>query len=164
MAVSQHSSTAFEISAVLLSLTIMPGLQCTAIRSASSRTTRQPVVHEVEALALVGQRYNRSLRTIAHRAFASLASSHGQAFFSVRPLGFIAVDRKPFALQHYLQAAITEPAARVRKSAQLLAKILIITATRLVADDRPVRRSLTSSRAEKCATASLFASQTLPIF
>jgi hypothetical protein len=39
-----------------------------------------------------------------------------------------------------MQAAITNPAALVRKSAQLLTQYLVITATRLVADYRPVHR------------------------
>ena len=38
-----------------------------------------------------------------------------------------------------MQAATTEPAALVRRNAQLLTQLLVITAARLVADDRPVR-------------------------
>jgi hypothetical protein len=39
-----------------------------------------------------------------------------------------------------MKAAVTKPAALVRKSAQLLTQHRVITATRLVTDDRPVCR------------------------
>src|SRR5690606_9581839 len=98
-------------------------------------------MNKVEAPALIRQGQHWRPRARSNRTFATFAATHRQAFFAVKPLCLLAVDRDAVSAQQNVQPAIAKPTPLMRQFTKLLAKLRIITAARAIAYARAISRN-----------------------